>query len=86
PFDIRAFYKRIFRMPTFNDLYYNNIGNTKLDPEDVNQYDLGVTYQYTGAGSVFANFAVQADGYYNYVENKIVAIPAANLFRWQMKN
>lgn len=86
PFDIRAFYKRIFRMPTFNDLYYSNIGNTNLEPEFVNQYDFGLTYQYTGAGSVFANFAVQADGYYNYVENKIVAIPGANLFRWQMKN
>lgn len=29
---LRAFYKRIFRMPTFNDLYYTFIGNKQLKP------------------------------------------------------
>lgn len=32
-FNIRAFYKQIFRMPTFNDLYYTDIGNIALRPE-----------------------------------------------------
>lgn len=86
PFDIRAFYKRIFRMPTFNDLYYTSIGSADLDPEYVNQYDVGLSYQYLNSSGIFSGFDIQVDGYHNYVENKIVAIPASNPFRWQMKN
>ena len=44
-FNLRAFYKRIFRMPTLNDLYYTFIGNIKLKPEYTNQYNIGFTYQ-----------------------------------------
>lgn len=86
PFEIRAFYKRIFRMPTFNDLYYTSIGNANLDPEYVNQYDVGLSYQYSDPSKIFSAFDAQIDGYHNYVENKIVAIPSANAFRWQMRN
>lgn len=86
PFDIRAFYKRVFRMPTFNDLYYTSIGSADLDPEYVNQYDVGISYQYLNSSGIFSGFDVQIDGYHNFVENKIVAIPASNPFRWQMKN
>ena len=43
-FNVRAFYKRIFRMPTFNDLYYADMGNSKLNPEYVTQYDAGFAY------------------------------------------
>lgn len=38
---IRAFYKEIFRMPTFNDLYYTEMGNKELKPEYTRQYDFG---------------------------------------------
>ena len=31
----RSFFKQSFRMPTFNDLYYADMGNSKLDPERV---------------------------------------------------
>lgn len=41
-FVITGFFKRIFRMPTFNDLYYTEIGNANLKPERTWQYDLGV--------------------------------------------
>ena len=46
PFLFRFFYKDIFRMPTFNDLYYtyNSNINPKLRPEYSNQYDAGLTY------------------------------------------
>lgn len=85
-FDIRAFYKRAFRMPTFNDLYYATVGSVSLKPEYVDQYDVGLSYQYSKPADIFSNFAVQIDGYHNRVKDKIVAIPAANPFRWQMKN
>ena len=85
-FDIRAFYKRVFRMPTFNDLYYTFIGNANLLPEMADQVDIGVTYQYQQPGCVIESIGLQADAYYNYVTNKIVSVPASNPFRWQMMN
>jgi outer membrane receptor protein involved in Fe transport len=85
-FDIRAFYKRAFRMPTFNDLYYTFIGNASLQPEMADQVDLGVTYRYQRPAQVVESIGIQADAYYNFVTNKIVSVPAANPFRWQMMN
>ncbi|WP_083535194.1 TonB-dependent receptor [Chryseobacterium kwangjuense] len=83
---VRAFYKRIFRMPTFNDLYYTMIGNTLLKPEYTNQYDVGFTYQKLYDHQFFRGIYLKADGYYNEVEDKIVAVPTTNLFRWMMTN
>lgn len=85
-FTVRAFYKRIFRMPTFNDLYYTMIGNVMLKPEFTNQYDVGFTYQKLYDHEFFKGIYVKADGYYNEVENKIIAVPTTNLFRWMMTN
>ncbi|WP_343703063.1 TonB-dependent receptor [Chitinophaga sp.] len=84
-FRLRAFYKNIFRMPTFNDLYYTFVGNTNLRPEYTHQYNIGFSYSKTAVGPL-VYIAVQADGYYNSVKDKIVAVPAANLFRWTMMN
>ncbi|EJL76199.1 outer membrane cobalamin receptor protein [Chryseobacterium populi] len=83
---IRAFYKRIFRMPTFNDLYYTVIGNVALKPEFTNQYNLGFTYEKTFKNPVFKGIYAKIDGYFNKVENKIIAAPTGNLFRWMMLN
>ena len=68
---LRAFYKRIFRMPTLNDLYYTFIGNIKLKPEYTNQYNVGFTYQKLSSGTWLQALNVQLDAYYNEVENKI---------------
>ena len=38
-FSLRAFVKQSYRMPTFNDLYYADMGNSKLDPEKATQYN-----------------------------------------------
>src|ERR1035437_5669803 len=43
-FRMRIFYKNIFRLPSFNDLYYSEVGNRDLKPEKTNQYNLGFTY------------------------------------------
>lgn len=85
-FNLRTFYKRIFRMPTLNDLYYTFIGNIELDPEYTNQYNLGFTYTKDFAETWFRHLEIQADVYYNEVENKIVATPTSNFFRWTMIN
>lgn len=85
-FNLRTFYKRIFRMPTLNDLCYTFIGNIDLEPEYTNQYNLGFTYTKDFTEIWFRHFEIQADVYYNEVENKIVATPTSNFFRWTMIN
>jgi outer membrane receptor protein involved in Fe transport len=84
--NFRAFYKRIFRMPTLNDLYYTFIGNASLNPEYTTQYNLGVTYGKDFPKSRFSRFETQIDVYYNEVKDKIVAMPTSNQFRWTMLN
>lgn len=84
--NIRGFYKRIFRMPTLNDLYYTFIGNVNLKPEFTTQYDLGFAYKTEFPHSWLDHIEIQADGYYNEIDNKIIATPTANFFRWTMVN
>ncbi len=84
-FRVRGFYKNIFRMPTFNDLYYTSIGSVSLNPEFAKQYDIGFTY-WKVLDSKGSFFSVQVDGFHNDIKDKIVAIPAQNLFRWKMVN
>ncbi|RYY45824.1 MAG: TonB-dependent receptor [Chitinophagaceae bacterium] len=85
PVHLRAFYKRIFRAPTFNDLYYTNVGNTDLRPEFVDQYNLGFTFQKERMGAL-ETILVTADAYYNKVKDKILAVPREDLFQWTMLN
>ena len=83
---VRGFYKRIFRMPTFNDLYYTFIGNKYLRPEYTTQYDLGLVYTKPFSRGVLRSLEVQVDGYLNYVDDKIIAMPTSNQFQWTMVN
>lgn len=85
-FSLRAFYKRSFRMPTFNDLYYADMGNSKLSPERVTQYNVGIVYDRALTKSVVSAVRFSADVYYNKVKDKIVAYPKGQQFRWTMLN
>lgn len=80
---MRASYKDIFRVPTFNDLYYLLIGNSRLRPETTKQFNLGATWSCPSAGAV-DYLHVSADAYYNRVNDKIVAVPT--MFVWKMSN
>ena len=84
-FSIRAFYKKSFRMPTFNDLYYADMGNSKLNPEHVTQYNVGLLYD-RQRNAVVSTVRVGVDVYYNLVKDKIVAYPKGQQFRWTMLN
>lgn len=86
--NFRAYYKRIFSMPTFNDLYYTDIGNASLRPEHVDQIDVGAQYQLLRDGDqFFGGLKVSADAYYNLVTDKIIAVPKGNsMYRWMMMN
>lgn len=83
---VRAFAKKSFRMPTFNDLYYADMGNSKLNPESALQYDLGFVLNKDWKQGIVDHFRLQVDGYYNMVHDKIVAYPKGQQFRWTMLN
>lgn len=83
---LRAFYKRIFRMPTLNDLYYTFIGNKYLKPEYTTQYNIGAIYGRNFHRGLVRRIEVQADAYFNQVKDKIIAMPTSNQFQWTMLN
>ena len=82
-FRIRSSYKDVYRIPTFTDLYYLRAGNTNLKPEKAKQWNAGLTWS-GAAGSLFRYASISADGYYNKIEDKIVALPT--LYIWKMMN
>jgi vitamin B12 transporter len=84
-FYISAFYKNIFRAPTFNDLYYTNIGNTKLLPEYAEQFNIGLSFYKRNSGFI-NNVELTVNGYINNIKDKILAVPRQNLFQWSMQN
>lgn len=85
-FSIRAYAKKSFRMPTFNDLYYTDMGNASLTPESAIQYDLGFVLSKHFERGYVSHVQLQADAYYNTIHDKIVAYPKGQQFRWTMLN
>ncbi len=84
-FYIKVFYKNIYRMPTFNDLYYRLVGNNDLKPENTHQVNVGLTWiKYINPCIPY--FSIASDLYYNKINDKIIAIPNKNLFIWTMLN
>jgi len=81
---IRASYKNIFRMPTFNELYFDHYGTVNLNPEIADQINAGMTWG-RKITTWFPRIEITADGYLNLVRNKIVAMPY-NMFIWTMTN
>ena len=84
--ELRAFYKKNYRMPTFNDLYYTFTGASWLEPEETVQYDFGATWHLIRSRGRFRGLDIQADVYFNQIDNKIIAMPTSNQFRWTMMN
>lgn len=84
--ELRAFYKKNYRMPTFNDLYYTFTGASWLEPEETVQYDFGATWHLIRSRGWFRGVDIQADVYFNQIDNKIIAMPTSNQFRWTMMN
>jgi outer membrane cobalamin receptor len=79
-FQIRAFYKDIFREPTFDEQYLFSVnGSRDLKPESTQQYDLGTTFR-TAFNGLLDYITLDVDGYYNTVSNKIIALPNQNPF------
>ncbi len=76
-------YKHSSRAPSFNELYYSQIGNTSLVPEQSQQANAGYMYLFEQkkiSGSISGNI------FLNQISNKIVALPTQNLFVWSIQN
>lgn len=91
---LRASYKDIFRVPTFNENYFFHYGSTNLKPEKTRQLNLGMTWKKTsqenggyGEKLRYRGWSLQAtmDGYSNRVSDKIVGVPY-NMFVWRTVN
>ncbi|GAB6009413.1 TonB-dependent receptor [Dysgonomonas reticulitermitis] len=83
---LRAFYKSIFRMPTFSEMHLAYMGSLSsfLRPEYTKQYNIGITYAKTVNYSL--NIGGQIDAYHNRITDKLVAVPGGVNFRWTMMN
>ncbi len=82
---LRAHFKDIFRVPTFNENYYFHFGSKTLDPEKTTQWNVGLTYTEGLATTTAAGFSCSVDAYYNQVRDMIVAVPH-NMFVWRCIN
>lgn len=81
---VRAHYKNIFRVPTFNESYFDHYGSENLLPESTDQFNAGLTYTLRPTGCIAAA-TFTADAYYNHVKDMIVGVPY-NMFVWRMVN
>ena len=83
-----AFYKQSYRYPTFNDLYYTDMGNAYLKPELAKQHSVGLSFvqPFRVANLRGSEFHINADYYYNRISDKIIAYPKGQQFRWTMLN
>ena len=80
---LRAMFKNTYRLPSFNDTYYRRMGNPNLRPENAYEYNVGVTW--SGRPAPWMRYlSLTVDAYYNRVTDKIVAFPAA--YVWRMAN
>ncbi|RYM36113.1 TonB-dependent receptor [Brumimicrobium glaciale] len=78
-----VWYKPSSRAPSFNELYYSQVGNKSLVPEESSQLNIGSRYIKTFKK---VEFSIQGNIFKNLVSNKIIALPTQNLFVWSIQN
>ena len=81
---LRASYKDIFRVPTFNENYFFHYGSSALKPEKTRQLNIGLTWRKTASGDGgngeslrYRRWNLQStlDGYCNRLNDKIESVP-----------
>ena len=78
-----ALLKRSCRLPSFNDLYYSQVTVRKLQPEQV--YQAAAHWSWNRRYPHWY-FQAREELYFNYVKDKLIAVPNGSLFRWSMYN
>lgn len=82
---LNVLYKRNFRLPSFNELYFGEIGNHDLESEIAHQVNAQLDWKIKHSYNRW-HWTLKTDVYFNRVRNKIVAIPTKNLFVWSIQN
>ena len=75
--------KRSCRLPSFNDLYYTNVGSRDLRPEKV--WQVSAWWLWDRSFGPWS-FRIREELYFNHVTDKLIAVPNGSLFRWSMFN
>lgn len=76
-------FRQSLRLPTFSEMYYQQIGNSQLFPEKGTQFSLRMLHNYKRKKSIIQTII---QPFYAHVTNKINAIPSKNLFIWSIQN
>lgn len=71
------------RLPSFSEMYYQQIGNTELKPEKADLLSIRLAKSLK-LKNLFSQTIVQ--GFYTQVKDKIIAVPTKNLFIWSIQN
>jgi iron complex outermembrane receptor protein len=77
-------YSENFRVPTFNDLYWNPGGNPDLKPEESRTFDIGFSI-YDFEINSFMDFNIDVNYYNVFTKNRIFWVPFAGSL-WKPKN
>lgn len=80
---MRASAKEAVRIPTFNDLYFEQVGRRDLKPEKARLYSAGAVWS-----REFSNLdaTIYSDFFYNDIADKISAVPGKSIAMWMMRN
>ena len=72
-FEMSVLSRRMYRIPTFNELYYTGYGNPELAPEDAWTTGIGASFQ----RKICNHWRIDAElnGFYTYLKNKITSVP-----------
>lgn len=76
-------YRYTVRQPSFNELYYNQVGNDDLVPEKAHMAWIRLDMRKSVKNLIFRS---NLQPFYVYATDKILAIPTKNLFIWSIQN
>ena len=80
---LRASVSNTLRLPTFNDLYFEQIGRRDLRPERATVTSAGIVLENQSRNWFWSFYA---DAYDSDVKDRIMAVPGKNTALWMMKN
>ncbi len=84
----RSSAKSTYRLPTFNDLYFEQVGRRDLRPEKAELYSMGLIWDSNESNTWSGNSRITlfADFFLNNITDKIVAVPGKSTAVWMMRN
>lgn len=85
---LRTSTKGVYRLPTFNDLYFEQVGRRNLKPEKANMYNAGIVWnmELKQASNYPASIIISCDLFINQIEDKILSVPGKSTAIWMMQN